>query len=235
MNPILGALQSLGIIKKPKIISPLPASDSPGGYNDPTQQGLNAYYQREGQANSIMPKQAMKNTTYTPAPQVPGFDMSSIGQAITQLTGVKLPKAEAAGMPKDATPYETQASGIFNKYGVPPAVGLGIWAMEGRGKTINPNNPYNIGAYDSNPQNANAYQFKNPLQGTDEAAKFLAGQSSYQTPDVQKVFKQALAQYKKSGDQNAYLKTIAPTYSTNPQYASTIQQTPEYQRWSYNQ
>lgn len=139
------------------------------------------------------------------------------------------------GYPKGATDYEKQAAQTFDKYGVPPAVGLGIWAMEGRGKTINPNNPYNIGAYDTNPQNANAYDFKDPMQGTDEAAKFLAGQSPYMAQDKKQIFQNALKQYQKSNDQEAYLRAIAPIYSSNPQYAQTIMQTPEFQRWSYNQ
>lgn len=219
MNPILAALQNLGIIKNPQIVSPLPQSDSPGGYNDSaTDPGLNYYYQQQAQADSI-PAQ---------------FSQKALGQVISRLTGGNVPQAYAQEAPQNATTYEKQAANIFNKYDVPPAVGLGIWAMEGRGKTINPNNPYNIGAYDTNPQNAKAYKFSNPLEGTDAAAQFLAGKSPYQTPQVQKIFQKALSEYKKTGDQNAYLQAIASTYSTNPNYFNTIINTPEYQRWSYN-
>jgi len=161
---------------------------------------------------------------------------SPVKQALDILNPQKtnVAQAQIAEPPKGATPYEVSATPIFDKYGVPPAVAMGIYAMEGRGKTINPNNPYNIGAYDTNPQNANAYGFKDPMEGTEEAAKFLAGQSDYMAPDKKQIFQQALSQYKKTHDQETYLKTIAPTYSSNPQYAQTIMQTPEFQRWSYN-
>lgn len=266
MNPILQALQSMGIMPKPQILSPLPSDMSPGGYNDPaTDPGLANYYQQQYNASQITPQQAQqtiqqntqpKTIQYPswmanapggptlasqmqwlpPTPQIAQKQQANpIQQAIGLLAGNKPAQTYAEGYPKGATSYEKQAAQIFDKYGVPPSIGLGVWAMEGRGKTINPNNPYNIGAYDTNPQNANAYKFSSPLEGTNAAAQFLAGQSPYQTAAVKKVFQNALANYKKTGDQNAYLKAIAPVYSTNPNYAKTITQTPEYQRWSYNQ
>lgn len=247
MNPVLQALQS--IFGQQKLISPLPQSESPGGINDPTQSGLNYYYQREAanQQQASKPQGTFDPKTIqypawlannqAPQQKVLGAEtdqQNPIMQAAIQLVQGKAQSAYAEGVPKNATPYEIKAAQIFDKYGVPPAIGLGIWAMEGRGKTINPNNPYNIGAYDSNPQNAKAYNFKDPLEGTEEAAKFLAGQSDFQDSRVRKIFQKAMSDFKKNKDQETFLKTIAPTYSSNPSYYKIITQTPEFQRWSYN-
>lgn len=231
-----------------KLISPLATNENPGGINDSTQAGLNYYYQTNyaGQQSGVDPNASVNKTVQypqwmannqKPQQQVLGANtqqpQNAIGEALNILNP-KPQKAYAEEYPEGSTDYEKKAAGVFNKYGVPPEVGLGIWAMEGRGKTINPNNPYNIGAYDSNPQNANAYNFKNPLEGTEEAAKFLAGQSDFQDSRVKQIFQKALAYYKKTNDSTGYLKQIAPVYSSNPKYAQIIQQTPEYQRWGYN-
>ena len=61
MNPILQALQTMGIMPKPQILSPLPSDASPGGYNDPaTDPGLANYYQQQQIASQITPQQAQK-------------------------------------------------------------------------------------------------------------------------------------------------------------------------------
>lgn len=103
MDAILQALQSIGIIPKQKILSPLPASTSPGGYNDPTQQGLNYYYQREAfndRMAQLPQSQLVKPQTVTPTPTQPqGFDLGAIGQAIKTINSPNQ-TAQAQDMPQ---------------------------------------------------------------------------------------------------------------------------------------
>lgn len=68
--------------KQQPIISPLPQSDSPGGYNDPTQPGLNYYYQRENAMEQAARNNPMKiNPQSQPMQSQPSF----------------IPQAQAAG------------------------------------------------------------------------------------------------------------------------------------------
>jgi len=241
MNPIWQRLQAMLFPQAQKLISPLPQNTSPGGFNDPTQVGLNAYYQREGQANQITPQQAMQSTnSFQPQTiQYPSWIAQTPSQSNNQAIGQALKTLAPGGAQKTAASenqageFLDQVDKIFTGMGLPKGLGPGTWAMEGRGKTINPNNQWNIGAYDTNPNNASAYDFKDPLEGAKEAAKFFAGDSDYQTPQVQAIFKGALKQFKKDHDAQAYLQKVTPTYSSNPQYAAIVQQTPEFQQ--YNQ
>lgn len=58
-----------GFFGQPKIVSPLPADDSPGGINDPTQPGLNYYYQQQYQADQAAKEElAQEKGQPTPTP-----------------------------------------------------------------------------------------------------------------------------------------------------------------------
>jgi hypothetical protein len=161
--------------------------------------------------------------------QSPASTPTPVQGAIQTLTPTPYPPSQ---MPKGATSFEGAAAPLFEQAKIPAAIGMGIWAEEGRGKTINPNNPYNIGAIDSNPQNANAYGFKTPIDGAAAAVKFLQGESPYQSANVKQIFQKAYQQLQKNNDPEAYLKAIGKTYSSNKNWATQIMQTPEYARWA---
>lgn len=209
-------------LPKPEATAPIPASDIT---DSSLKQESVLPQSRNSQQSS--PMQTVKGNMTKVLTSLGSGGSSNQAEA-SSLTPTPTSIPQAIG----ATDYEKQAAPIFAKYGVPPPIGIGIWAMEGRGKTINPNNPYNIGAYDDNPQNANAYAFKTPIEGTEEAAKFLAGQSQYMASDKKAIFQKAMNDLKENHDIDAYLRAIAPTYSSNPNYADIVESTPEYQRWA---
>lgn len=118
---IMGIIRQLLQQQPQRLISPVPKSESPGGYNSPLQPGLNAYYQREAQANSITPQQAMQNQSSKPM----GVPQQSMG---TQSSFI--PQAQAAGQNPfsdfTTTKVPQQYAGVISQaaqqYGINPNI-----------------------------------------------------------------------------------------------------------------
>lgn len=70
----------------------------------------------------------------------------------------------------DANEFEKLALPILNKYEIPPAVAFGM--REAEGGNIGSHNVYNLGAFDSNPQNA--YDYDSPEAGVEAFARLIA-------------------------------------------------------------
>lgn len=108
---IMGALRQLLQQHQQKLVSPLPSQESPGGYNSPLQPGLNAYYQREAQANAITPQQGMQS--------INSFKPMSMGQPQPMQQSSFMPQAYAAGPSLDQLTNAIRQG--FLKYGAPEA------------------------------------------------------------------------------------------------------------------
>lgn len=146
----------------------------------------------------------------------------------------------------DTGEFEKVAQPIFEQYGVPPQIGFGQFAAEGRlqGLGASRNNFYNIAAFDSNPDAANSYD--TPEAGIEAFARFITGRANnYASPEVQQKFADAYARYQEhqnpelflldiqnagyAGDPNTYPQRAANGY---PSYRQFVMDTPEWKKFS---
>ena len=176
------------------------------------------------------------NATPTPTPQ----QQQHQPQQPQQQQHQPLPSQPVQGAQQQKSNYQPpqqvqQYAQIFQKNGIPPALGLAIWAQEGRGSQTlpNPNDPMDIGALTSNPQNAKNYKFNSPEEGIQAGADYLKGQSQYQTPQVKQIFQNAYARLQKTGDVRSYLQAVGHTYASDQNWATNAAGTPEFNY--YNQ
>ena len=174
-----------------------------------------------------------------------GWTFDSMSPYETQIYNDRPPEPSkfieknTAVLPKNSQEFQTMATPIFDKYKIPYAVGMGMYAGEGRGQGLGAsrNNFYNIGAWDSNPGNAST--FETPEAGIEAYAKFISGQfDRYASPEHQQKFAEAYnlredpVAYLKAiqnagyaGDPNTYAERATNDYSS---YADFIMATPEW-------
>jgi hypothetical protein len=117
---------------------------------------------------------------------------------------VPSPRAAMPTIPSSLSEIEQRTLPTFQQYGIPPAVAYGIAGAEG-GK-IGSNNIYNLGAYDSNPQNA--FHYDSPEAAATASAKLLSGRYELGTPGSGKFDTRYLDAYKLSNDPVATLHAI---------------------------
>ena len=132
---------------------------------------------------------------------------------------------------------------VTRKYGIPDAVAAAQFAAEGRnvgGLGSSRNNYFNLGAVDSNPDQA--FGFDTPEAGVEAYAKFISGEGSYPSEEHKKRFEKA---YQYRNDPRKMLKEIENAgYAGDPKtysqraandfrsYADFAMSTPEWAKYS---
>lgn len=134
-----------------------------------------------------------------------------------------------AGRPGTADFLESVVFPVTRQAGIPDAVAAGQFAAEGRmsGLGADRNNFFNLGAFDSNPNNA--YSYQNPQAGVQAYADLLTGDRfapALQNEDPVAVLR-AIQQLGYAGDPRTYGRRSDSGYSS---YADFIMNTPE---WRY--
>lgn len=145
------------------------------------------------------------------------------------------PKAKTSSRPPQQdvkTFLENVVLPITNQYGIPSAVAAGQFAAEGRLKGLGAsrNNPYNIGAFDSNLDNT--FQYPTIEKGIEAYAKLLSSDPRYSQAyglrqDPLKML-EALQNAGYAGDPKTYQQRAKNNY---PSYSSFIQDTPEWRSY----
>lgn len=130
---------------------------------------------------------------------------------------------------------------VTRKYEIPDPVAAGMFAAEGRlsGLGANRNNFYNIGAFDSNPNQAT--YFETPEQGIEAYAKFMKGEGNYASPKHKESFTNAYNNRKNvvemlrgiqeagyAGDPKTYKQRAKNNFNS---YMEFIMATPEFQKY----
>jgi flagellum-specific peptidoglycan hydrolase FlgJ len=131
---------------------------------------------------------------------------------------------------------QQMAAPIFQQYQIPPQVGFGQLAIEGHGthkySQAPFNNPYDIGAYDSNPDSA--VRYPDLQKGIEAYAKLMSGKYELDHIGSGKFDTRYANAYQLRNNPQAMLQEIAKVgYASNPNYAQGVMNTPEWQY--YNQ
>lgn len=122
---------------------------------------------------------------------------------------------------------ETTVFPVTDKYRIPRAVAAGQFAQEGRlqGLGASRNNYYNIGAFDSNVNNA--YRYASPEDGVRAWANLITGQSGASPAQLAK-YGRAVGLL----DPADWLGVIKESgYASDPNYDTNIMNTPEYKAY----
>lgn len=250
---ILSGLQnSLAQYFQPKLVSPVPAPSSLVG-----QPGLLNYYAAQ-QNNDLGAKNASsyipptnQNQNVNNYPPLPALDnqingipdwQTPIGQSSQPNQQVLAAHIHSA-IPQSS--FASMALPIFQQYGIPPQVGMGMWGAEGRnsGLGASRNNFFNLSAFDSNPNAATAYP--TPQAGIEAFAKQITGQGNYPSPKTQQLFLNAYNQYKQTQDPYTFMEGIQnagyagdpSTFQSRsqghwPSYSYFTEHTPEWSQYS---
>lgn len=128
--------------------------------------------------------------------------------------------------------FKNIALPIFKRYEIPPSVGMGQFAAEGRlgGLGASRNNFYNISAYSSNPNAAQSYN--TPEEGVEAYAKLLSGKYELDHIGSGKFDTRYLPAYQLRKDPKAMIRKIHQLgYASRPDYAEFVMSTPEWQEF----
>jgi hypothetical protein len=169
---------------------------------------------QESQSQLPPQYQALIHPSPTPSPKPMLDRVASPGPAISPI-------------PDD---FRAIADPIFQKYGIPPAVGYGQFGAEGRLKGLGAsrNNPYNLGAYDSSI--GSAFSYPSLEKGVEAYAKLLSGKYELGHIGSGRFDKRYIPAYEVRNDPRAMIEAIARIgYASNPNYAKLIFNTPEFQ------
>jgi hypothetical protein len=157
MNWLIEAIQNL-INPKPKNIKLLsPLSDKEAALRD-----------TEARTGARLPREPL--TTPTPTVMTAGAEFEKNPGSVLGATSIPTPYAPYI-TPSVMNEVEDKTWDTFKNYEIPPQVAYGI--ATGEGGKIGSNNLYNIGAHDSNPDNAVNYDSQE--QAATAAAKLLSG------------------------------------------------------------
>lgn len=138
----------------------------------------------------------------------------------------------SGGMLKSIDDFVKIAMPIFHEYGIPPAVGFGQFAAEGRLKGMGAarNNFYNIQAFDSNPNAAS--HFPTPEEGVRAYAKLISGQYELGQKGSGKFDTRYKDAYALRSDPRKMIQAIQKAgYASRPDYAAFVMSTPEFQKY----
>lgn len=198
---------------KPKTISPIPEK------NTRTIKGVNIEVPNDWGSDKPASSATMRNIYATPTPT-----------AMPTPTPYPTPR----DVPVDPEVEKFLTSTVFpitRKYEIPDAVAAGQFAGEGRLKGLGAsrNNYYNIGAFDSNVNNA--YGYESPEQGVEAYAKLLSGKYQRSSGDMDERY---LPAWELRATPSAMMKKIKELgYASRPDYDTFIMSTPEWKRYSY--
>jgi hypothetical protein len=169
------------------------------------------------------------NTAYN-QPANPGQSLSAISNSLP----AQQPSPSGSKFIITPTPVpQNPVDKILSQYQIPPSVFYGMRDAEG-GK-IGANNPMNIGAFDSNPQNAANYN--SPEAGIEAFAKLIAQNPRYAEAYAQRnnpdVMLQAIMDAGYAGDPSTWKQRSASTGGagkTYDTYAEFVKNTPGWRK-----
>jgi len=139
--------------------------------------------------------------------------------------------AAPTGKPPVNDAFAKIATPIFEKYGIPLPVGFGQFAQEGRGAhkygQAPYNNPFNLGAYDRNPDGA--FRYPTLEKGIEAYAKLLSGKYELGHIGSGKFDTKYSPAYGKRIDPYQMMQEIARIgYASDPNYLNSVTRTPEW-------
>jgi len=189
--------------------------------------------------SNVSPGFRSNNPTQSPEPQVK-FTMNDRlpvntpqPQLLSQPTPIPIMAPQGLGSPVDPM-IEKIAAPIFAKYGIPLSVAFGQFAQEGGGKhkyaKAPYNNPYNLGAYDRNPDGA--FKYDSIEKGIEAYAKLLSGKYEMGHIGSGKYDQRYSKAYALRDNEEEMLKQIAQIgYASDPNYFKSITNTPAYKHY----